>query len=237
MGYNLRDIFNADETGLFYSMPGNKTIACKCFAGKKKVKKRLSLLLTANADGSEKLQTLVIGTAKKPRPFHGKTPNECGYNYAHSAKGWMNTSIFQDWLTKFNDRMKQEERNALLLVDGVSCHRSAVNGIRYSNLRAEFFPANTTSILQPMDAGVIASFKAMYKRKHLARALELSDLGCTNIYDRDIREVMLWIDEVTAELSPKKVANCWRHVDFVYQYDDHCTKSRVLDDLPIDDNM
>ncbi|GBN15367.1 Tigger transposable element-derived protein 6 [Araneus ventricosus] len=62
-GYKQKDIFNADETGLFYNLLPPKTLAIKsdtCHGGKKS-KVRLTVLLCANADGSEKLPLLIIG--------------------------------------------------------------------------------------------------------------------------------------------------------------------------------
>ncbi|GBM01524.1 Tigger transposable element-derived protein 6 [Araneus ventricosus] len=62
-GYEQKDIFNVDETGLFYNLLPSKTLAIKsdtCHGGKKS-KVRLTVLLCANAYGSEKLPPLIIG--------------------------------------------------------------------------------------------------------------------------------------------------------------------------------
>ncbi|XP_042897811.1 uncharacterized protein [Parasteatoda tepidariorum] len=67
-GYNPSDIFN-DETGLFFNLLPIKTLTIKgenCHGGKLS-KMRLTVLLCANADGSRKLTSLVIGRAEKPR--------------------------------------------------------------------------------------------------------------------------------------------------------------------------
>lgn len=55
--YALRDIYNTDETGLFFNLLPSKTLAEKsdpCFGGKKS-KQRITVLLTTNADGCDKL--------------------------------------------------------------------------------------------------------------------------------------------------------------------------------------
>jgi len=74
-GYSPDDIFNADESGLFYykCLP-NKTFALKgddCSGGKHS-KERATVLLCANMSGTEKLPILLIGKSKKPRCFAGK---------------------------------------------------------------------------------------------------------------------------------------------------------------------
>ena len=69
--YKANDIFNCDETGLFFKMMPKRTLAFKgepCHRGKNN-KERLSVLLCCNADRSEKLMPIVIGKSKKPRSF------------------------------------------------------------------------------------------------------------------------------------------------------------------------
>ncbi|POW08576.1 hypothetical protein PSHT_09490 [Puccinia striiformis] len=64
--YKLKDIFNMDKTGLFYSMPPDVGLAFKATHGVKSNKTRRTLALTCNADGSEKRPPLFIGKSKKP---------------------------------------------------------------------------------------------------------------------------------------------------------------------------
>ncbi|MEN2498852.1 MAG: hypothetical protein MHMPM18_005238 [Marteilia pararefringens] len=68
--YEKALIYNMDKTALFYEVPPSKTI---CSLNKKsgtvQSKKRVSLALCANADGSHKFPPLMIGVSKKPRCF------------------------------------------------------------------------------------------------------------------------------------------------------------------------
>lgn len=64
------DVFNMDETGLFFSMIPDRSLTTKDFvSGSKKLKSRISVALCANSDGSEKCRVLVIGKSKRPRCF------------------------------------------------------------------------------------------------------------------------------------------------------------------------
>ncbi|EEC14971.1 centromere protein B, putative [Ixodes scapularis] len=61
--YAYCDIYNADETGLFFQLLPAKTLASeddKC-VGTKTSKERVTVLLCANMDGSDKRKLLVIG--------------------------------------------------------------------------------------------------------------------------------------------------------------------------------
>jgi hypothetical protein len=65
--YRLEDIFNADETGLFFRMLPSQTLATSARKSIKKDKERITLLLTTNAAGTEKLKPTIIGKSAQPR--------------------------------------------------------------------------------------------------------------------------------------------------------------------------
>lgn len=70
--YDRRDIYNFDETGLFYRQAPQKTISTRDVAGGKVDKTRLTIGFMCNADGSRKEEPLIIGNAEKPVCFKGK---------------------------------------------------------------------------------------------------------------------------------------------------------------------
>ena len=49
-------------------------------------KKRLTYALTANADGSEKLELFIIGKAAWPWAFQKKTDAQLGFYYQNNVK-------------------------------------------------------------------------------------------------------------------------------------------------------
>jgi hypothetical protein len=61
--YKPNDIFNADETGIFFNLLTSKTFAIRGDPshGGKKSTERITALLCANSEGSEKLPSLVVG--------------------------------------------------------------------------------------------------------------------------------------------------------------------------------
>ncbi len=67
-----KDVFNLDETGLFWKMLPNTTLQLKRCAGGKRIKDRITVLVRASACG-EKLPLLVIRKYAKPRCFRNAT--------------------------------------------------------------------------------------------------------------------------------------------------------------------
>ena len=59
--YSPRDIFNCDETGLYWKRIPDRSLATRSLPGRKKEKARISALFCCNADGSEKLKPWFIG--------------------------------------------------------------------------------------------------------------------------------------------------------------------------------
>ncbi len=124
--YLLRDIYNMDETGLFWKAIPDTTLATKAQSGTKKEKARISLGYCSNADGSDKLPLLTISSSQRPRCFASNYINIASLNiiWRHNKKAWMTTVIMLDWLTWFNKRM--QGRKTLVLIDGFSAHKAAI---------------------------------------------------------------------------------------------------------------
>lgn len=208
-GYDQKNIFNADETGLFYNMMPNKTLSYKsekCFGGKLS-KERLTVLLCTNADGSEKLPPLVIGKSRNPRCFKNTNKKPC--EYQNNTKAWMTSSIFIDWIRKFDAKMHKEKRKVLLLIDRCTAHPPNIPGL--TNLTIHFLPANCTSKLQPLDLGIIRSVKAYY-RKSLIRKLINNSAERDRMKTRKftILEAMHMVTASWKEVSSSTIKNCFR---------------------------
>jgi hypothetical protein len=93
-GYEPRDVYNADETGLFFNVLPERTLAYKgetCHGGKDS-KDRLTVLLCVDSDGSDKQVPFVIGKYLKPRCF--KDGKKLPIKYHANSKAWMMMTRF-----------------------------------------------------------------------------------------------------------------------------------------------
>ena len=59
----------------------------------------------------------------------------------------------------------------LLLIDNATGHPPNLDDI-YPDVRVKFMPPITTALIQPMDQGIIASFKTYHARPTIAQAVE-----------------------------------------------------------------
>jgi hypothetical protein len=106
----------------------------------------------------EKLPPLLIGKSRNPRAFK-KINAIYKTHYRSNSKGWMNRELFEEWGKEINEKFKKEKRKVVLLLDNCSAHKI----LELSNISFEFLPANTTSIIQPLDLGIIKNFKDNYR--------------------------------------------------------------------------
>ncbi|CAJ0840660.1 8793_t:CDS:2 [Entrophospora sp. SA101] len=114
--YDLENIFNADETGLFYCMSPNQTLS----TGPNK--EILTVLLTTNATGTRKLKPIVIGKSVNPRCFKNVNMSLLPVIYKSTPKAWMHSDIFEDWLRNLDNQFQRERKHILLLIDNAPSH-------------------------------------------------------------------------------------------------------------------
>lgn len=96
-------IYNADETGLYWKCLPTKTLASmreKSAPGHKSSKERITVMCCGNASGTHKMKLLVIGKAKKPRSFKGTEMKNLPVDYYSQKGAWMDREIFEDWFKK-----------------------------------------------------------------------------------------------------------------------------------------
>lgn len=203
--YNLKDVFNADEFGLFYAALPKTSLHLKgqrCSGGKYS-KNRLTGLVCSNALG-EKLPIFVIGKSHKPRCFKNIKSLPC--EYKSQNKAWMDSILFTAWVKKIDGRMKSAGRNILLLVDNCPSHLP-IPDLEAVNLF--FLPKNTTSKLQPMDMGVIRSLKAYYRILLVQKMIECIDEG-KPLPKISILDAMFMVTAAWKNVTVKTIVNCFR---------------------------
>ena len=220
--YDSHDIFNCDETGVFYRSLPDKTLACKgdSVKGGKHSKERLTILFACSLSG-EKLKPLVIGHSENPRAFCGLNKEQLPVTWRSNKKAWMTTLLFNEWLGHVNKRMKLHKRRILLFMDNVSSHGGA-SELALSNITVRFLPPNTTSSLQPLDAGIIQAFKLHFRKQLLTHVIARID-SCSTASEVSkgvtVLNAITWIDKAWTAVQPLTIAKCFRACGFPWLHE------------------
>ncbi|KAH6938221.1 hypothetical protein HPB50_007807 [Hyalomma asiaticum] len=205
--YGDRDIFNADQRGLFYKAEPNKTYATSgshCH-GDKRSKECLTVLFCCNTDGTERTKLLLIGKSEHPRALrHVKNmPVERTAN----TKAWMTKEIFNNWLLRFDKQLVKQHRKVLLFLDNCSSHMKPP---QLEAIELAYFPPNATSILQPIDQGIVRSVKAAYRTCLVERLL----FDMQGNRESKVRFPVEVLASVWQQLKTEVVKNCFRKAGF-----------------------
>jgi len=209
-GYQPRDIFNMDETGLYYRALPDKTLAVKGtdVSGGKKSKERLTASLCVNQLG-EFEKTLVIGKSLHPRCFRNLDIRRLPVIWRANKKAWMNTALFEEWVRDFNCRMLSQGRHVILLLDNAPSHP---HELQLSSTKLVYLPANATSCLQPLDQGIIQAMKLQYRRRLLQHVITKADNNpdpqaiCKSI---DVHLAVTWLHAAIRDIKASTVQKCF----------------------------
>nr|XP_012147246.1 PREDICTED: jerky protein homolog-like isoform X1 [Megachile rotundata] len=218
---SLNQIFNADEAELFYKVMPNKTLIFKSeysAPGYDQLKDRLTIMTCCNANGSLKLPLLIIGKHKKPRVLRNLAPHLLPAKYTTQTSAWMSSAIFERW---FKEDFVPEVVNflrsqglpekAILLIDNAKS-RASMSTLTVGGIRAIFFPTNVTSLIQPLDQGIIEAMNRRYKINLLKFIINAQADGLSYKEAMDslsIKNAIDLISDAWDQISENTISNCW----------------------------
>ncbi|CAH1248612.1 TIGD4 [Branchiostoma lanceolatum] len=119
--------------------------------------------------GTDKLTPLIIGHSRNPRCFRGQ---RVPLPWESNKKAWMTADIFKEWVRKIDGEMGRRRKKIVLLLDNYTAHP---HDVPLDNIRLVFPSPYTTSLIQPLDQGIIQNFKAMYRSQMMRRVISAID--------------------------------------------------------------
>lgn len=168
--YSLGAIGNADETPVFFEMPGETTVNDR---GEKTVqvrtagaeKQRCTVMLGITADGN-KLPPYVI-FRRKTLPKEKLPP---GILVMVQEKGWMTEDLYLDWLKRvwFRRPGTLLRRPSMLVIDSFRGHLTDKVKMKMRQEKSDMvvIPGGMTGILQPLDVSINRPFKVHMRRMY-----------------------------------------------------------------------
>lgn len=213
-GYSPEDILNMDETGKFYHALPNKSLskAAKQCRGGKQSKERVTCAFFVNAAGGKEKPIVIIAKSANPCCFRGiRDLSTLPCTYFNQKKAWMDFGTLDQVLTKFNRSCQRKGRHVLLLLDNAPCHPYDTKG-KYSNIKVVFLPPNCTSKLQPLDLGIIQSFKLKYTKlmmTHVISQIEDCETAGDVCKSINVLEAIRWIAQAWEAVEPSTIVKCF----------------------------
>jgi hypothetical protein len=174
--FALENVYNVVYTVIFWKAVPEKTLI---FSHAKKVGKQkmlgdhITVLLCANATGCHKLPALIIGSIAETLRSYNMNTDAFSIIYRANAHGCMNRTIFNEWyrncfLQSVIKRQLQEghRQKTLLLLDNTKL----IHDLNDLNGEDKFvtvtsIPLNMSPRRQPMNCGIIPTFKRKYRRE------------------------------------------------------------------------
>jgi len=162
-------LYNYDGTGIYWRALPDSTQASnadKNTPGRKISKDRVSALLCANADGSHMLKPAIVGKSKRPRAIKN-IMDTLPVHYYNSKSAWFTSDITMDWFHKKTVpeirryqteifKIPDDKLKALVLLYNCPAHPQVEQLTSDDKkITCMFLPSNTTSLIQPIDQGVI----------------------------------------------------------------------------------
>ena len=108
--------------------------------------------------------------------------------------------------------MRAQGKNILLLVDNAPTHGKEEEIPSFSNIELYYLPPNTTAHLQPLDAGIINSFKAKYRKLLVESRVEAYDLALelnNKAAPVSIRNAIEFVVDAWNQVESTTIENCW----------------------------
>ncbi|KAL4090335.1 hypothetical protein QTP88_025194 [Uroleucon formosanum] len=139
----------------------------------------------------------------------------------------MTREIFTSWLKDWDKELGKQSRNILLIVDNAGPHPKLID---LKNIALEFLPPNTTSLVQPLDMGIIKNLKTHYHGllvTYILKAIEdnlVTPSTCAiDIGSKiNILQAIQFVADSWRKVSSVTIQHCFTHCGF-----------RPLIDLPI----
>ena len=121
----------------------------------------------------------------------------------------MTSDIFKTWIKRIDSSMTAQGRKILLLVDNCPAHPN-VDGLR--SVELVFLPPNCTSVLQPMDQGIIRLFKLHYRKQCLKMIIDHIDkTGARPQEQLNVLQAIEFVKKAWNTVSKDAINNCFLH--------------------------
>ena len=146
-------------------------------------------------------------------------PGPANVHYFSNPRSWTMSDVMLAVLKRFNWKLLFEQRKVILFLDNPILHpESMVDSL--SQIKIIFLPKNTTSRLQPPDAGINQNFKVKYRKRLVKYVLNENSSKMRIIKDVNILMAIQWAQEAWKEATGTAIEICFEKCGVVKSNDD-----------------
>ncbi|CAG8812093.1 2316_t:CDS:2, partial [Gigaspora margarita] len=127
--YKPEDVYNADETALYWHIKPDKTLATK---------DQVTIMLIFNATGEHTLPLLFIHKYQNSRALRNVDKSILPVYFYWNSCAWMQTFIFNRYIKHFDNQMRLASHSILLFLDSASTH-GLEEGYTPTNIKLHIF--------------------------------------------------------------------------------------------------
>lgn len=129
----------------------------------------------------------------------------------------MTREIMSEWLYQLNRKMRSCNRKIILFLDNAASHPKEFS---LTNVTVIFLPANTTSVCQPLDQGVIQNFKVNYRHyilKHVISKMHSAKSASDVSKSVNVLDALCFIKSAWDKVETSTIKNCFRKAGFMLE--------------------
>ncbi|XP_053235637.1 uncharacterized protein LOC128409319 isoform X1 [Podarcis raffonei] len=246
-GFVPQQVFNCDETGLFWKKMPKRTYITKeekALPGHKPMKDRLTLLFCANASGDFKLKPLLVYHSENPRIFKKNKviKSKLHVMWRVNGRARVTRQFFIEWVHEvFGPSVKKylQDKNlplkCLLVMDNAPGHPPGL-AEEFGFINVKFLPPNTIPLIQPMNQQVISNFKKLYTKALFQMCSEVTsdtDLTLREFWKNhfNILHCLHMIDKAWRDVTQRTLKEAWKKLwpDAVQEHG----REAVEEDAPV----
>lgn len=230
LGISEKAVYVAKGFGLLWKNLSDSIIGFKDSKGLKNIKEdRFATMLCANADGSHKLNPLVVGNCRisTTRTGNSYTETDGPLRRVHRRSQkttWVNRDNFIDWfknifvpgVTDFQNVAQDDVKAILVIDDGPSIPETEELSSVSKGIICLKLPSAASSVL-PLSQGIFETCKRAYKLKQVDAILIDKERSKTKIEDN--------LSNYTIDIAFSNWASSWEEVE---QGDVHNAWSKLL---------
>ncbi|XP_054720129.1 jerky protein homolog [Uloborus diversus] len=216
--YNLtaHQIYNADFSKLFWRYLPDKVLDSGECPDETFSQDKLNVFLCANAEGTHRLKPLVIGTCENPIPFRVLASLPVLYKAQPGLcltfdmlKEWFHQEFVPSVKENFRRVGLPEDSNAILLLDNLKTHPHE-NELVSENIFTVHLPTEVAAVLQPMECGILQTWKCHYRTLFCRRLLDSQKPLKEFVMDYSMKDAVFNVALAWEESKEDALKTCWK---------------------------